>query len=351
MQPADLRRILETIRRFLADSNIGKVTFVWHGGEPFLLPPSYYEEANRLQEEIFNGVALQNRVQTNLTVLTEQHMALIEGGFFSDLGISFDVYGDQRVDTAGRSRTATVLHNMQLLIDRGISFGAIAVLARTTLPHLQNIYCFFDDLRIPLRALAFYKQADEDQARAHALTYGELLQAYQCLFNLWAASANATPVDPIESFIDGACRILSGAPVPRYTVEDETVLLVAPDGSVWGEADCYDASYCYGNVRDSSVKDILASSGRMRAMSDAQERVERICTSCPYWHFCSGEFVATATQSQRRLMEEGCVRREMLSYIVERFGREQLAQSVNASPVATGSGRLSGLGHNEVSLT
>jgi radical SAM protein with 4Fe4S-binding SPASM domain len=239
---------------------------------------------------------------------------------------------------------------MQRLIERGIPFGAIAVLARNTLPHLQGIYCFFDDLRIPLRALAFYKEANKEQARAHALTYHELLQAYQVLFTLWATSANATPVDPIESFIDGASRILSGAPVPRYTVEEENVLLVTPDGSVWGEADCYDAGYCYGNLKESSVEDVLASSARKRAMTDAQERVERICTSCPYRAFCSGEFVATATRSQWRLMEEGCLRREMLSYIVERVEHDPLAQSfINASTVATRSDRLIGLTNDEVS--
>ena len=85
-----------------------------------------------LQQQLLSPrFAVSNVVQTNLTVLTPAHLDHLRAArFFSGLGVSFDVYGDQRVDAAGRLRTETVLKNIQALLDQGISFGAIAVLAR-----------------------------------------------------------------------------------------------------------------------------------------------------------------------------------------------------------------------------
>ena len=142
-------RIFENIASS-ADNIFDTVNFVWHGGEPLLVPLEYYDAIGALQRQIFgNGISVSNVVQTNLTVLTPKHLEHLRARkFFSGLGVSFDVYGNQRVDIAGRARTEIVLANIQKLIDCGIPFGAIVVLARNTLPHVRSIFRFYDRLGI-----------------------------------------------------------------------------------------------------------------------------------------------------------------------------------------------------------
>ena len=54
-------------------------------------------QVNLIQKDIFGSeLKYINAVQTNLTVLTERHIEFLERGFFEDIGVSFDVYGDRK---------------------------------------------------------------------------------------------------------------------------------------------------------------------------------------------------------------------------------------------------------------
>ena len=55
---------------------------------------------------------------------------------------------------------------MQRLIDHGIGFGSISVLARDTLPHVERIYGSYDRLQVVSRFLPFYLSASDDQITA-----------------------------------------------------------------------------------------------------------------------------------------------------------------------------------------
>ena len=133
----------QNIKNSIAELGISRADFVWHGGEPFLVPLDYYERVDVLQKQIFGADSKYgNSVQTNLTILTDRHIRFLQDGFFESVGVSFDVYGEQRVDARGRSRTDTVRSNMQKLIDRQINFAAIAVLARDTAVHPENLPIF-----------------------------------------------------------------------------------------------------------------------------------------------------------------------------------------------------------------
>jgi uncharacterized protein len=140
----NVRALFANTQNSVDDLGIEHVDFIWHGGEPFLIPVEFYEQIDSLQAEVFrSSVRYANRAQTNLTVLTERHIRLLLDGFFSNIGVSFDVYGDQRVDIKGRSRNDRVMANLQTLIDNNIAFGAIVVLARNTLPSAKQIFPFF----------------------------------------------------------------------------------------------------------------------------------------------------------------------------------------------------------------
>src|SRR5947209_16503098 len=106
-----------------------RLDFVWHGGEPLLAGVDFYKGVFEHQRRIFEaaGVTFTNSVQTNLTVLRPDVLELLPE--FSEVGVSVDLFGGNRVNRRGVDSQPRVLEAMQLLIDSGISFGCISVLS------------------------------------------------------------------------------------------------------------------------------------------------------------------------------------------------------------------------------
>src|SRR6185503_8399340 len=70
MSLEQLRAFFEHVADTASDFGRDQIRFIWHGGEPLLLPPDYYHSIGQLQREILPPeLKFTNHVQTNLTVL------------------------------------------------------------------------------------------------------------------------------------------------------------------------------------------------------------------------------------------------------------------------------------------
>jgi uncharacterized protein len=323
MQPAELRRFFVNVRDSVLRSGRSRIHFIWHGGEPLLIPIDYYEQIGEIQREVIGAtIDYVNLLQTNLTVLTDRHIEFLQSKRFFNhaIGVSFDVYGDQRVDTRGKLRTDTVLANMQRLRDAGVRFGAICVLARNTLPRIGEIYRFYDSLGIPVRILPFYKSATDDQVGAHALSFHEITGSMKQIFDAWLVSESATNVTPLDEQMRYALAAISGQARGTYDAQtDEHVFLVDTNGDTYGVADTYSTDRRYGNLFDQDLDALLTSAARARVMDAARTRLQTYCSSCPYFGYCPGRYAAEATPEQRRLLaEDGCPVRDVVAHIIKR---------------------------------
>jgi uncharacterized protein len=334
MSLATIGRIFDNMARYVAAHPHEFMSFVWHGGEPFLIPLEFYDSIRVLQEKTFSArVTLHNSVQTNLTILAVRHLEFLKSRkFFTAVGVSFDVHGDQRVDNLGRQKIELVLGNLQKLLDSGIRFGAIVVLARNTLPHVTRIYEFYDRLGVECRFIPFYKHSFIEQISDHALTFDELIGALKSVFDAWIVSERATAVDPIDEYTDYAVAHLSGQPKRYYNKgTDEYAFVVDVDGGVWGHGEAYDGEFKYGNLGHESFDAILASRGRRQALASSKRRVAMHCEKCRYYGACPGSFVADAsTQQQWMLAEAGCPVKEVLHHIIATLERTKLSNAISA---------------------
>ena len=288
---------------------------------------------------------MSNTVQTNLTVLTEDMLSFLqEAKFFSGLGVSFDPYGSQRVDTRGRSRAETVTKNMQTLIDRRIPFGAITVVARDTLHSVIETFKFFDALNMSHRFLPYYRSANPEQMQAHSLTYDEILLSYICLVDSWLVSTNAPGCYPIVEYMIYAQRSIAGAAAEYFDYgQHECVFIVDVDGNTWGVMGDYKSEAKYGNLFEQDFSDVLAGENRARQKVEIDLRVTSHCGSCEYHGACPGQYVVQATAEERKLIDaQGCIVREVISHILQRyeetglsstFDRAGFAMAQTAAPV------------------
>lgn len=101
--------------------------FIWHGGEPLVMPLRFFEDALALQRETFPGWVVDNCVQTNGTLLTREHVHFFAGhGFSVSLSIDGpeDLHNQNRVFSGGRGSYARVLEAVSLLRERNQTIGA-----------------------------------------------------------------------------------------------------------------------------------------------------------------------------------------------------------------------------------
>lgn len=311
MSLPQLRTMFEHIAEFYAGSK-KRMDFVWHGGEPLLIEPSYYEAILDIQRDTLEpaGVAFENSVQTNLTILNPDVIAFLKSGILSNVGVSLDLFGDQRVNLAGRSSQPTVLKNMQRLLDEGIPFGCITVLSQETKPYVDGIYKFFEEIDTSFRLLPIYRTGYAGQQDTTALTDEEIVECFKRMVDLWLMSDSSIQVRPIKDYVATAVgSILDVERLHYYDKQvDEVVYIVEPDGSLYSVADPPDPNFCHGNIFDTSLEDMHHSPGYLRAVDASRKRISEACGSCSYHGICSGYFIGEATPEQRTVDEDGRVR-------------------------------------------
>ena len=60
------------IEEYINSQTMPQVLFTWHGGETLMRPLSFYKRAMELQKKYANGRTIDNCIQTNGTLLTDE---------------------------------------------------------------------------------------------------------------------------------------------------------------------------------------------------------------------------------------------------------------------------------------
>lgn len=318
----NLVKIFTNISSYTLDNSIKHIYFVWHGGEPFLIPEAYYKAIGALQKKIFHkSISIHNGTQTNGTVCKDSHINFMTSReFFNDgMGISFDVYGKSRVDIKGEDVSSIVINNIQRFIDAKIPVGAIVVLERSTIDKLNNILDFYDAINIPVRFLPFYKADNIPQIQKHGISASELTTALISLFDHWLKSQNAVSVSPIDSYISFALNYLNKSKIKYYDRnKDENIYIINTDGHLWSDGDAYDYAWTYGDLISKPLDELLSSENKRLSIQKSKKLSEKYCRNCNLYGYCPGEYVSNATRERIKMLEsDGCPIAPVIRHISE----------------------------------
>ena len=297
---------LEHMFRHIADYYKGsqrRMDFVWHGGEPLLLKREFYLRMEEIQHEVFDPVNIPftNSIQTNLAKLNNDCLSLLKT-FFKHVGVSIDLFGDQRVNANGISVQEDVLRNMQRLKDEGVRFGCIVVLSRETAPYIEEIYHFFEEIDTSFRMLPIYRTGFDGQQSNLALSADEIVESFKKAVDLWFDSESDIQVRPIQDYITHALWHLDTerAVVRHYDKSaGEVVYIVDTDGSLYSNGDAYNPTLCHGNIFETPLGILKQSETYVRAVNEANSRIGATCHLCKFHGDCSGYFMAESTPEQR----------------------------------------------------
>ena len=137
--------LLETfIQQYIEAQTMPQVLFTWHGGEPLLLPLSFYQRALALQQRYARGRQIDNCIQTNGTLLTDEWCEFLRENRFL-VGISID--GPQTFHDAYRNHSfEKVMRGIRLLQQHHVEWNAMATVNHLNADHPADFYRFFKDI-------------------------------------------------------------------------------------------------------------------------------------------------------------------------------------------------------------
>lgn len=136
----DMRIILNNLARW---EKTGRVIITWYGGEPMMMPVSYYGEVVKLQKEITGstGIVFENHMQTNLGLLDREWIRFLLNNHF---GIRTSINpGVERTDKQGRNTLPVVLENIKIMRGEGVNIRAICVVCEND--SAGEIHGFFEE--------------------------------------------------------------------------------------------------------------------------------------------------------------------------------------------------------------
>lgn len=135
-------------REYIEAQTMPQVLFTWHGGEPLMRSIDFYKKALALQKKYARGRCIDNVIQTNGTMLTDEWCE-----FFAQnnwlVGISIDgpqEYHDHyRLTSTGNPSWQKVMHGIELLKKHHVEWNAMAVVNAYNADHPLEFYHFFKD--------------------------------------------------------------------------------------------------------------------------------------------------------------------------------------------------------------
>jgi uncharacterized protein len=291
---AQWRSLLGGVRDYhaLLQESLGSVrsNIIWHGGEPLLLPPAYFQEVFAAQREILKpaGVKYVNFLQTNLYSLPQKTLQVLENEDVH-LGVSFDLIRGVRMSVGGAETEKVVAGNIERLLDRGVRLGAVVVLSGHTSPRVREIYDFYATLGMSVRFLPLFDAPLNTPDADFALTTERAVVALKHLFDYWLRGPSRIPVWPLIDYVYTALLRRTGEsrrPYDRQGV-GEWALLVGTDGTLYHRPDAYKADLSLGNIFKQSIGDILASQAYSGSLERDARLVRRFCAPCRYRGACS----------------------------------------------------------------
>ena len=136
-------------KEYIESQTISQVMFTWHGGETLMRPISFYRRAIELQKEYGQGRQIDNSIQTNGTLLTDEWCAFFKENNFL-VGISIDgpqdFHDEYRKNKMGAPSYRKVMQGINLLKKHGVQYNCMAVVNDYNADYPLEFYRFFKEI-------------------------------------------------------------------------------------------------------------------------------------------------------------------------------------------------------------
>lgn len=141
--------LVKFIREYIEAQTSPDVLFCWHGGETLMRPISFYRRAIELQRKYARGRRIDNTIQTNATMLTDEWCEFFRENNFL-VGVSIDgpqeFHDEYRRTATGKPTFHKVMQGIRLLNKHNVEWNALAVVNDFNADYPLEFYNFFKEI-------------------------------------------------------------------------------------------------------------------------------------------------------------------------------------------------------------
>ncbi len=294
-------------REYIEAQTMNQVLFTWHGGEPLLRSIDFYRKALSLQQKYAGGRRIDNVIQTNGTLLTDEWCEFFAQNHWL-VGISIDGpqpdHDHYRLTAAGKPSWKKVMQGIKLLKKHGVEWNAMAVVNAYNANHPLEFYRFFKENGCQFlqftpiverltrhedgRTLASLADKDEislSEASVAPEQWGYFLCA---IFDEWVRKdVGKIFVEIFDCTLANWMGISPG--ICAYSKECGHAGVMEHNGDVYSCDHFVFPEYKLGNIRDHSLIDMLYGERQHEFSRLKHSSLPRQCKECDMEFACHGE--------------------------------------------------------------
>ena len=294
-------------REYIEAQTMSQVLFTWHGGEPLLRSIDFYRKALSLQQKYAGGRRIDNVIQTNGTLLTDEWCEFFAQNHWL-VGISIDGpqpdHDHYRLTAAGKPSWKKVMQGIKLLKKHGVEWNAMAVVNAYNANHPMEFYRFFkengcqflqftpiverltrhEDGRT-LASLADKNEIPLSEASVAPEQWGYFLCA---IFDEWVRKdVGKIFVEIFDCTLANWMGVSPG--ICAYSKECGHAGVMEHNGDVYSCDHFVFPEYKLGNIRDHSLIDMLYGEQQQEFSRLKHSSLPRQCKECDMEFACHGE--------------------------------------------------------------
>lgn len=293
------------VEEYINSQTTPSVLFTWHGGETFMRPLSFYKKAMELQHKYARGRQIDNCIQTNGTLITEEWCKFLHDNNWL-VGVSIDgpqeFHDEYRKNKQGMPSFHKVMQGIRMLNKYEVEWNAMAVINDFNADYPLEFYHFFKELGCKFIQFAPIVERitkhDDGRTLSSALDKGELADFsvtpeqwgnFLCtIFDEWVRN------DVGEIFIQ-----LFDSTLANWIGEQPGVCTMAKEcghaGVMEFNGDVYSCDhyvfpeYKLGNIYSQTLVEMMYSERQQEFGRAKKSSLTGQCRRCKYLFACNGE--------------------------------------------------------------
>jgi len=281
----------EFIRQYIEAQTMPQVLFTWHGGEPLLRPQSFYQKALQLQQRYARGRQIDNCLQTNGTLLTDEWCEFFREHRFL-IGISIDgpqqLHDSYRRNRHGQPTWQKVMQGIRLLQKHQVAWNAMAVVNSLNADYPKEFYHFFKDIGCQYLQFTPVVERVNGQPTDFSVTpekWGEFLCS---LYDEWVRQ------DVGEVFVqtfDATLANWAGAAPGVCSLSSMCghAAVMEFNGDLYSCDHFVFPEFRLGNIRQQTLTSMMYGEQQQRFARIKQGALPRQCRECQWLFACHGE--------------------------------------------------------------
>ncbi len=297
----------EYTRQYIDGNKVDLVTFNWHGGEPLVAGIDFFRKAMELQRKYADGKRIDNTIQTNGTLITEEWCRLFRENNFL-VGVSIDgprdIHDAFRRDKGGQPTFDKVVAGIEMMKRGGVEFNTLSTVNKLSEGKGAEVYRLLKGLGshymqfLPVLEYTVAGPAGRPVIVPPSTPGAELAPwsvsakgfgRFMCdVFDNWVISDVG---NYYVQLFDVALAQWVGVP-PALCSFCETcgdALVVEHNGDVYSCDHFVYPEYRIGNIADGNMAAMLNSTGQFRFGLDKRNTLPRECLRCEWYFACRGE--------------------------------------------------------------